>query len=519
MDSLKGGGATWAHDLQSYVQEKRRVVDEGLLRGRHGKLETGAMQVQERAFDPLLQRYRDNGTEAQQRFQEETARIAHLNRARDIQILREQPHDIITHHSHLEDLAPGKDPTRPSHRERTRNGKGAFPDTQVDYNIVSNLPFDVHHWNHPETRPRAAERDTMARKLPGHMVKDFNIVTNRYIFDHDQKAQRDSKFARLESIQKHNRQNRFDPLTQQFDDPKLEEIAKVTDDAREVELNLRAEAALPPTYAGRPTNHFNMVSNEVHNPEMIKMMENLENQRAERYKNRYIVEHNFHVQDIKNDHITEQRRLQRVAPERFLEHDRGYCILTNKGYGNNVKEKKVHAAYPKARPSVWDKATYGQDPVESGGASIRSGAAARDQSKMSMSDKSPSGSVQRGPTPSRQRISQTPLAETGRSLTSASSAGQLRPVPAPPGQTRPVMPMGRSPSAPVLAATGPGATLSYDATRRLPSGGPPAPMGGTSKEATLFGASTVHPGLGRTAPPPPAVPGSSMGSVYSKGLA
>ena len=51
---------------------------------------------QERTFDPVLGRYRDGKLESQQRCAEERERVAHLNRAKDIQILREQPFNILS---------------------------------------------------------------------------------------------------------------------------------------------------------------------------------------------------------------------------------------------------------------------------------------------------------------------------------------------------------------------------------------------------------------------------------------
>ena len=51
---------------------------------------------QERTFDPVLGRYRDGQVESQQRHAEERERVAHLNRAKDIQILREQPFNILS---------------------------------------------------------------------------------------------------------------------------------------------------------------------------------------------------------------------------------------------------------------------------------------------------------------------------------------------------------------------------------------------------------------------------------------
>merc|ERR1719487_2225483 len=122
MNEMKDASHTWAHEVQKYETEKRRVLDEGFLRPPAMKLTAGQMKSQERVFDPLLQRYRDHETEYKQRLHEETERINHLNRAMDIQVLREQPHHILHHESKFDKIAPGQDPVRQPHRARQKVG-------------------------------------------------------------------------------------------------------------------------------------------------------------------------------------------------------------------------------------------------------------------------------------------------------------------------------------------------------------------------------------------------------------
>lgn len=84
--------------------------------------------------------------------------------------------------------------------------------------------------------------------------------------------------------------------------------------------------------------------------------------RKERYKNRSIMEHNQHLSDVKNDHIMEARKVQRVAPERFEEErERGYDIVTNTRYGTGVRSKVQHEPYTKKRLTPWER-THGGGP-------------------------------------------------------------------------------------------------------------------------------------------------------------
>jgi len=512
MDEMKDGASSWAQEVKTYENEKRRVLDEGFLRAPAITLTAGRMKSQERVFDPLLQRYRDNATEYNQRVLEETERVNHLNRAMDIQVLREQPHHILHHESKFDKIAPGQDPTRQPHRTRQSVGGGTFPVSQQDYNIVSNLPFDVHHWNRPEERPRCIEKGGTQRKIHANRIRDFNIVTNRYPIDHNTRTKQEKKLEIAEATHKYMKSNKFDPLTQQFNDPRDEENAKHCDDAREVEVHIRAVDRIPPSYKGRHTEFYNAISNEVHDPNMVKYLGQMEAERKDRYRNRYIVEHNFHAQDIKGDHMTQARKLNKVAPERFMEHDRGYCVVTNKQYGHGPKEQ-VHygEGYPKPRKTPWEEIEHGHaiNRLSASTPALPSAAAVEAQRSVEPGASSAPAPERRrkddggATSPVRSQRSQTSnrsrsqrLSEAGgRALSNSGSTTSAAQYREPPGATRPVP---RSSSTPNLAPV-PELSASAVRTRKLP---PPTPL----MESMPM----------TRAPPAPVLPGSPMGSVYSR---
>lgn len=326
---------TWGNDLRSYEREKRHTVDEGLLQGPPVRITGGIVKACERVYDPLLQRHRDAGRELQQRNLEERERVAHLNRAQDIQILREQPFNIIRHDSRLEGIAPGFDPRRTG-REARPEGR-SMPDTYVDYNVVSNVPFHDHHWARPDDRPRGVARSpAKTRLVPANTVKDFDVVTNRYTHDHAARNAQANRLNLLDATQKYNTHRPFDPVTQQFNDPRVEERSRTCDDARDVEVQLRAHAQIPPSYKGRESAHYDVITHEVGDGGMLRTLDGAEDARKDRYQNRYIVENNFHVRDIRSDHVLNSRSMNRIAPERFEDTTRrGFNVVTNRPYGHS----------------------------------------------------------------------------------------------------------------------------------------------------------------------------------------
>jgi len=472
MDDLRAPAQTWGSDIKTYEHGKRHAVDAALVTGQQLSLKSGAFQYQERVFDPVLQRYRDNNVEASQRHHEERERVAHLNRAADIQILREQPFHILHGASKLEKLAPGKDPMRLGghgtlgEKERSKHGKGNFPDTAVDYNIVSNIPMRDHHWAREDERPRLKEKSPRDRKVPAFLAKDFDIVNNRYSDNHSEKLRQEKRVHLLEGTDKHLKRNFFDPVVGRFIDPAVEEKVKTVDHAREVEITMRAHDKVPPSYKGRQTAAYGITSHEKHDPDLLRVYDNLENERKDRYKNRYIVEHNLHAQDIKGDHINQVRIMNRVAPERYEEQKkRGYDIIDGKAWGPGAKEKHFNEAFPKTRQTPWEKVEVSRQYRESVG--LPTGVPATSSTALNPDQvstlKLPADTIQ---------------ASGRQKLESSSSAQQLRRSHAPSVRSE-ASSMRRSASAAAM-------------------GGPPR-MGQTPY-----------------APPPPAVPGSPMGSVYSR---
>jgi len=479
MEDFKMPPATWSDDLRSYEREKRRVIDEGLVQGQQMRLPYGHVRAQERTFDPLLQRFRDNGMETKQRQAEDRERIAHLNRAQDTQITHEQPFHILHHESRLNALAPGVDPARLAggrggslgKMNRTSAATTGFPTTSLDHNIITNLPFEEHHWAPPGERPSMAEKAPRERKVPQWQIKDFNIISNRYVSDHEAKRQAENRVNLVEAAQKYNKQNCFDPLTQQFSDPRVEARVRAGQDAREVEAVVRAQAQVPPSLRARESVHYDVLSHKAHDEDMLQAFDSVQELCKERYKNRYIYEHNLHAQDLKGDHITEARKLNRVAPERFeWDRQRGYDIIENRAFGHGSKEKKIHEPFTQPRLTPWEK------------------------------------------------IEAPRHAEAG-TLAASSSAPQLRPAPSgfdATGRPPALSPAGSGSASPAAAMSYAAASRGQPAAlRRVESSagglsmGPtprPLPPGRTGPPAAMMA----------VAPPAPTIPGSPVGSVFSR---
>jgi hypothetical protein len=305
---------------------------------------------QERQYDPLLQRWRDDAMEAKQQALEEKERHAHLNRAIDVQILREHPTHIMSHDSRVE-------PIRTKATGIQDVNTISMPQTCVDFNIISNLPFDIHHPMKPDERPRHEQRNPKARKKQAALLRDFNVVTNRYKENHEEKAARDAHLEALDSTRKYIEQRRFDPVSQRFNQPEVEERARCCEDAREVEVRLRAEKTEPVGYSGRPTAHYDLVTHRASDEGTVqlKLIDTLEHQRKSRYKARHVDEHTRKLQDIQFEDVETNQRHDNVAHERWEEtHRRGFDIINNKAYGNGPQFQKQYEPFTVPALTTWE---------------------------------------------------------------------------------------------------------------------------------------------------------------------
>lgn len=371
---------------------KRTALDEGVT-VISDKVQLGQIRAQERCYDPLLQRYRDPDTEARERQREEHARVNHLNRAKDLQIVREQHlYDPITHGNRLGPLADldtmgmPKGLPRPYQPMRcpgaTNTGyvnvfskwgtmadqaaghvRGSLPNSDGlyhDINIVSNLPasaHQLHHWQGPRSRTSKPQRAAQSRKVPHWSVKDIDIVTNKYLRNHEERAALDKDLTLKEATAKYRVENRFHPVNGVMTDARDEDRLITLDRALEVVNSDKREAMVPVTYKNSETQFYNAISHEVTDPVRVKQLDVAADERMERFKSRHRHDHNIHVQDKKHDHIMNARSMARVAPERHEDVvKRGYDIVNNARFGSGVAAKVQPDSFAPKRMSPWERA-------------------------------------------------------------------------------------------------------------------------------------------------------------------
>lgn len=349
--------SSWAADMRAYEREKRYHVEPHQVSGAHRNLPKGLISQREHAYNPLLGRFRDPGREAEQRRFEAEVSQSYMNMAKDLQVANQGEHHPITHEHRLAGVAESKQPN-----EWGRAPKVPFPSSAVDFNIVSNVSHDDHHWNHPKSRPYPNERIAKRRLVPAQLHKDFNVLTNRYLQNNEVKQMRDQELARLEAAEKHRTANFFNPLTAKFVDSQIEGRVRAAEDARDTEMKLRGENSEPLTHRGNVTKGYGLISHQVHDPDLISYIVSAEDARKTRYATRHLAEQDVRRRDVEVEDAILESKIDNTSHERYLESERrGFDILTNQQFGSARNQKARPPAQTKQTVDVWEKVFENRD--------------------------------------------------------------------------------------------------------------------------------------------------------------
>lgn len=97
-----------------------------------------------------------------------------------------------------------------------------------------------------------------------------------------------------------------------FTDSEEEERMRVADTCHTLDAVERNMAQMPPSIKHRPSAYYNLLNHEVADAEILASIDLAEDERKERYKNKFIVDHNIHVADMNTDQIVEARKLNKA---------------------------------------------------------------------------------------------------------------------------------------------------------------------------------------------------------------
>ena len=147
------------------------------------------IKARETTYDPIAQKFRDPAVEKQIEQAEQQNFIDVIAKNKDRSLRYEQTYNVVNFENKLKGLEDRPDyPKEKPWYFRSRAG------TNADYNILSNIPLQEHHFAAPEKRPPAKEeKKEKIKKMTTTGLRDYNIITGRYLEYHEDKLKADQE--------------------------------------------------------------------------------------------------------------------------------------------------------------------------------------------------------------------------------------------------------------------------------------------------------------------------------------
>ena len=263
----------WIKDINEYEKEKKK-----LKWGKNPPVKYFShlyMNSEDRTFDPITQKYLDKEKEEKLKNIEKTDLINNISKCYDKQLSTCQTFNIIN----LQDKFKGleKDSKYPK-SPRTQRIKCYSLIPKTNYNIISNLNYNIHHYDKPENRPNINDSFNKERKNRKTIVikgslKDFNILTNEYLNNSEERKRIDKDFYNLKAAKKYYQFRKINPITGVYNDEK-----------KEKDYQDKKDLIIKKILNRKRENIFNPLNFKIYNEEQFKRNELLNLNKRSRYK-------------------------------------------------------------------------------------------------------------------------------------------------------------------------------------------------------------------------------------------
>lgn len=353
--------ASWGDSLNEYrsITRTRPFPDEAYQKP--ARVTHYQKSREESLYNPVLQTFTNQSSEAEAKEWERSNKIRLINIARDKQIARGSPYDLLTSIDKRAGLTPPAQPevakVLPVERPKLRHPL----DSCVPYNIMSNLPLATHHYANPDLRPKDPETTgdpAYAKKgRLQHVVglpREFDVLSNRYVENHEGKIANENAIKRNASAIKYWETHDYDPLLVTFVDPEKEAQFHKAKEAELREQPMKQFNRLPPSLQKGEGYVYDITTHQVKNNELYD--------KKEREKQAYIDAKSItwsrpiemRERGVERAALEAQRAINRSSHTRFTESiQHGYNIIDMRDY----RDPNVFVAPPQTRPhlTTWQK--------------------------------------------------------------------------------------------------------------------------------------------------------------------
>lgn len=339
----------WANSIKQYQHTKLNPF-EGRSCSPPQKISHKDIKHAEVFYNPITQKYNDKDFHRKTVSIEKNIIPNRIASYQDNALRYEQTYDIINLRDKLKVFKDHSD--YPKVKDPSKN-KSVIDMSKKEFNILSNINLKVHHFDKPENRPDKPSTSPVIKPLKKQLwtFKDYDIITNKYVEDHQKKEKVNDQAFKLEAANKYWATHDFNPVLGKFFDP-LKESKFQDEEKKKAEIWGKDRVLRLPKKVQDEGLLYNPVNTKILDEERLKQYDLKIKNQKKRYERKNEIEDFILNKGISISERDEKRRMNRKCYEYYKVTDnRGYDIVNfNKNY-NTYKSTLIL----KDNISDWDK--------------------------------------------------------------------------------------------------------------------------------------------------------------------
>ena len=304
------------------------------------KITTKMVKENDLVFNPILQIYNDKEYDKSLQKKEKSAILSSIITNQDNQLKNEQTYNIINLQDRLKGLE--KHPNYPIKKELI-NKRNKINNYSKDYNILSNLPLNEHHFDKPENRPKCStsefQRNPKYTKF--RQERDFDIISTKYKNFNEEKEKIDKEITKIQTAKIFYKNNDYNPVKGVYFNEAKEQAYQ--DKIKEEQKNWGKEKFKNmPRCARGSSDVYNLLSLKIVDPQEFNKILKDEKDKKKRYEIRNNIEKYYREKNLKDQDKEENKINGKNSYYRYKEQDcRQYDIIDLKERPFKDLEKKM----------------------------------------------------------------------------------------------------------------------------------------------------------------------------------
>ena len=284
----------WSNQIKNYDYKRTHLSwDKNPIPPR---VTTKMVKHNDLAFDLILQRYTDKSYENNLRQNEKIEMISSIINNQDKQLKVEQTFNIIN----LQDRLKGFEnhPDYPKQKDIINKRKKINYDLK-NYNILSNLPLTIHHFDKPENRPHLPENEKKSPKaspMPYQINKqerDYDIISSKYKCFNDEKVNLEKELNKLHTAKIFYKNNDYNPIKGVYFNKEKEEAYQKMAEEKKKNWGKEKFENMPKCAKGR-SDIYDLISVKVVDKKEFDKMITEEKNKKKRYEIRNDMDKYYH---------------------------------------------------------------------------------------------------------------------------------------------------------------------------------------------------------------------------------